>query len=71
MRISELYQEASSPGRKKAETWYGKEHDVWVNPANGNRAGISRHQNQEISDDLLRKILRDLGFSRDEFERRG
>ncbi|MCA9241001.1 MAG: type II toxin-antitoxin system HicA family toxin [Planctomycetales bacterium] len=38
----------------------GSNHSWWGNPANGSRTSVPRHR--EVSDQLARKICRDLGI---------
>ena len=64
MRISELTRRLRRIGMRRLR--HGGQHDVWINPNNDNRASIPRHQNQEISERLVRKILGDLGLKRED-----
>ena len=38
----------------------GGNHTIWLNPANGNKAGVPRHR--EISNELARVICKELGI---------
>jgi len=44
-------------------------HEIWWHPATGRRTTISDHGPENIPRGTLRKILRDLGISLDEFRR--
>lgn len=48
----------------------GRRHELWLNPAGGRRAPIPRHSRQEVPDGTLQDILRELGVTRAEFDRR-
>ena len=39
---------------------HGKKHDIYINPTNGRRAPVPRHQ--EIADSLCRLIKKQLGL---------
>ena len=41
-------------------------HELWLNPANGNRTLIPRHNQREVPGWMLSSILRDLGLTRED-----
>ena len=42
-------------------------HEMWVNPANGRRAIIPRHDNRDLATGTLHGVRRDLGISKSDF----
>ena len=41
---------------------HGTRHDIYINPSNGKKSEVPRHQSQEIGTGLKEKILKDLGL---------
>ena len=60
MRTAELVRYLKKHGIKLHR--HGTRHDVYINPANGKKSEIPRHQSQEIGTGLKDKILKDLGL---------
>ena len=47
----------------------GGSHEIWVNPANNNQTTVPRHANRDLATGTVQGIRRDLGISRQEFDR--
>ena len=43
-------------------------HEIWVNPATGQRSPIPRHGNRDLATGTLHRIRRNLGISRPDFD---
>ncbi|MEW5719209.1 MAG: type II toxin-antitoxin system HicA family toxin [Chloroflexota bacterium] len=46
-------------------------HEVWLNPQTGDTTTIAHHEKREIPTGTFHSILRDLGISYQDFQRRG
>jgi len=46
-------------------------HEIWLNPITGDTSTIARHEGREIPTGTFHSILRDLGISYQDFQRRG
>ena len=47
----------------------GGSHEIWVNPANNQETTIPRHANRDLATGTVHGIRRDLGITRQEFDR--
>ena len=47
----------------------GGAHEIWINPANDRATTVPRHGNRDLATGTVHGIRRDLGFSRQEFDR--
>ena len=47
----------------------GGSHEIRINPANNRRTSIPTHGNRDLATGMLHGIRRDLGISRQEFDR--
>ena len=47
----------------------GGSHEIWLNPANNQETTIPRHGNRDIATGTLHGIRRDLGITRQDFDR--
>jgi predicted RNA binding protein YcfA (HicA-like mRNA interferase family) len=44
-------------------------HELWLNPANGRRTLVPRHDRQDVLPGMLHAILSQLGLTRDDLDR--
>ncbi len=47
----------------------GGSHEIWINPANKQETTVPRHGNRDLATGTVHGIRRDLGISRQEFDR--
>ena len=67
MSYEELRRKLENLGCKFQRQGRGS-HEVWVNPANGQRTPIPRHGNRDLATGTLHQIRRNLGISRSDFD---
>ena len=60
MKISEFVRKLKKQGIKLYR--HGSRHDIYINPANGKKSEIPRHQSQELGKGLEQEILKQLGL---------
>lgn len=60
MRYNELKRKLSKAGCLLLQ--HGKCHDIWLNPANGERTAIPRHGTEEVPNGTLKSIYKRLGL---------
>lgn len=60
MKISEFVKALKKQGVKLHK--HGSRHDIYINPANGKKSEMPRHQSQEIGTGLRNEILKQLGL---------
>jgi len=58
LKVSELTKLAKKHGCYIKR--HGSEHDIWINPKNGNTASIPRHQSKELATGTVNNIMKDL-----------
>jgi len=68
MKYAELATKLKQLGCEYARPGPGS-HEIWFNPQTGRVAPIPYHRTKDIGPQLLARILRELGISRQEFER--
>ena len=60
MKVSEFIRQLKRHGVRFHR--HGKRHDIYINPANGKKSEVPRHQSKEIGTGLRNSILEDLGL---------
>ena len=60
MKVSEFVKKLKKQGIKIHR--HGSRHDIYINPANGKKSEIPRHQAQELGKGLEQEILKQLGL---------